>query len=160
MVISIRNYYIGTHATVECHQDIFKSESFKVAKLSFRLSLRATNSLATATRQSLSVLFVAVQYCQITKPCLCVKWQIWVTKVKKKKLNHPKKRPTPCAAPVMHLRLTFVAFHCVLILRFPINCTINCCMDCLSLQSAFCYSKKRITSNSRVFCRGGHGSKH
>ena len=47
----------------------------------------------------------------------------------KKKLNHPKKRPTPCAVPVMHLRLTFVAFHRVLILRFPINCTINCCMD-------------------------------
>ena len=130
IVISICNYYIGTHATVECHQDIFKSDSLKVPKLSLRLSLRAANSLATTTRQSLSILFVGVQYCQITKPCLCVKWQIWwVTKVKKKKLNHPKKRPTPCAVPVMHLRLTFVAFHRVLILRFPINCTINCCMD-------------------------------
>ena len=30
-------------------------------------------------------LFVGVQYCQITKPYLCGKWQIWVTKVKKKK---------------------------------------------------------------------------
>ena len=68
---------------------------------------------------------------QITKPCLCVKCQIWVTKVKKKKkkLNHPRKWPTTCAVPVMHLRLTFVAFHRVVILRFPINCTINCCMD-------------------------------
>ena len=36
--------------------DIFKSDSLKVPKLPFRLSLRATNSLATATRQSLSVL--------------------------------------------------------------------------------------------------------
>ena len=98
-------------------------------KLSFRLSLRAANSLATATRQSLSILFVSVQYFQITKPCLCVKCQIWVTKVKKKKkLNHPKKWPTTCAVPVMHLRLTFVAFHRLVILRFPINCTINCCI--------------------------------
>ena len=29
-------------------------------------------------------LFVGVQYFQITKLCLCGKWQIWVTKVKKK----------------------------------------------------------------------------
>ena len=41
---------------VECHQDIFKSGSLKVPKLPFRLSLRTTNSLATATRQSLPVL--------------------------------------------------------------------------------------------------------
>ena len=38
------------------HPDIFRSDSLEVPKLSFRLSLRATNSLATATRQSLSVL--------------------------------------------------------------------------------------------------------
>ena len=31
-------------------------------------------------------LFVGVLYCQITKPCLCGKWQIWVTKVKTKKI--------------------------------------------------------------------------
>ena len=69
-----------THATVECHPDIFKSDSLKVPKLPFLLSLRATNSLATTTRHSLSVLdlFVGVQYCQITRPCLCGKWQIWV----------------------------------------------------------------------------------
>ena len=36
-------------------------------------------------------LFVGVQYCQITKPCLCGKWQIWVTKVKQKLFYHPKK---------------------------------------------------------------------
>ena len=89
--------------------------------MSFRLSLRAANSLATATRQSLSILFVGVQYFQITDLGN-------QSKKKKIKLNHPKKWPTPCAVPVMHLRLTFVAFHRVLILRFPINCTINCCM--------------------------------
>ena len=41
---------------VECHPDIFKLDSLKVPKLPFRLSLRAANSLATSTRQSLSVL--------------------------------------------------------------------------------------------------------
>ena len=39
-----------------CHPDIFELDSLKEPKLPFRLSLRATNSLATATRQSLSVL--------------------------------------------------------------------------------------------------------
>ena len=41
---------------VECHPDIFESDSLKVPKLPFRLSLRAANALATSTRQSLSVL--------------------------------------------------------------------------------------------------------
>ena len=45
-----------TDATDECHPDIFKSDSLKVPKLLFRFSLRAANSLATSTRQSLSVL--------------------------------------------------------------------------------------------------------
>ena len=48
-----------THATVEVvqrHPDIFRSDSLEVPKLSFRLSLRATNSSAIVTRQSLSVL--------------------------------------------------------------------------------------------------------
>ena len=34
---------------------------------------------------------MGVQYCQITKPCLCGKWQIWVAKVKKNVFYHPKK---------------------------------------------------------------------
>ena len=60
---------------VECHLDIFKSHSLKVPKLPFRLSLRAINSFATATMKTKFVcsLFVGVQYCQITKPCLCGK---------------------------------------------------------------------------------------
>ena len=45
-----------TYTMVECHLDIFKSDSLKVPKLPFGLSLRAANSLATSTRQSLSVL--------------------------------------------------------------------------------------------------------
>ena len=55
--------------------DIFKLDSLKVPNLPFRLSLRATNSLATATIKTKFVcsLFVGVQYCQITKPCLCGK---------------------------------------------------------------------------------------
>ena len=44
-----------TDTTVECHPDIFKSDSLKVPKLLFRLSLRAANSLATSIKQSLSV---------------------------------------------------------------------------------------------------------
>ena len=60
---------------VECHPDIFKSDSLKLPKLPFRLSLRAINSLATATIKTKFVcsLIVGVQYCQITKPCLCGK---------------------------------------------------------------------------------------
>ena len=53
-------------------------------------------------------LFVVFQYCQITKPCLCGKWQIWVIKVLKKLFYHPKNwlrpppptpQPHPCAVP-------------------------------------------------------------
>ena len=49
---------------------------------------------------------MGVQYCQITEPCLCGKWQIWVTKVKIEKKNyHPNnisggaKDPPPPPSP-------------------------------------------------------------
>ena len=45
-----------SEAMDECHPDIFKSDSLKVPKFLFRISLRAANSLATSIRQSLSVL--------------------------------------------------------------------------------------------------------
>ena len=69
---------------VECHPDIFKSDSLKVPKLPLRLSLRAANSLATSTRQSLSVLclwvfsivrlldLVCVISDRSAKVCVCV----------------------------------------------------------------------------------------
>ena len=91
-----------------CHPDIFKSDTLKEPKLPFRLSLRATSSLATAKRQSLLVLclwvFSIVRLLNLT---LRGKWQIWVTKVKKKNVfYHPKKwgggappSPTPCTVP-------------------------------------------------------------
>ena len=45
-----------TDTTVGFHPDILKSDSLKVPKLLFQLSLRAANSLATSIKQSLSVL--------------------------------------------------------------------------------------------------------
>ena len=43
-----------------------------MSKLPFRLSLRAENLLATVyTTKFVCSLSVNVQYCQITKPCLC-----------------------------------------------------------------------------------------
>ena len=47
---------LTSNAMVDCHPEIYKSDSLKVLKLPFRFSLRAANSLATSIRQSLPVL--------------------------------------------------------------------------------------------------------
>ena len=54
-------------------------------------------------------LFAGVQYCQITKPCLCVKRQIWVTKVRKKftiRISGGAKAP-PAPPPARSMNIIF-----------------------------------------------------
>ena len=55
------------------------------AKVAFTIAIKSYKLIDNSYKTKfVCSLFVGVQYCQITKPCLCGKWQIWVTKVKKK----------------------------------------------------------------------------
>ena len=66
----------------ECHTDIFKSDSLNVAKVASPIVIRSYKLIGNSYKTKfVCSLFVGVQYCQITKPCLCGKWQIWETKV-------------------------------------------------------------------------------
>ena len=89
-----------THATTECYPNIFKSEFSEGVNVAFPIFIIG-NSYKTKLVCSL---FGGVQNCQITKPFLCCKGLIWITKGKKN--YHPKKwrgqslpSPTPCVVP-------------------------------------------------------------
>ena len=83
---------------VECHLDIFKWDSLKVPKLPFRLSLRAANSLATSTRQSLSVLCLWVFSIVRLLDLVCVITDRFAKVCVFGGLKPP--CPTPCMVPV------------------------------------------------------------
>ena len=76
-----------------CHPDIFESFWFSEgAKVAFPIVIKSYKLIGNSYKTKfVCSLFVGVQYCQITKPCLCGKWQIWVTKVKKNVFYHPNK---------------------------------------------------------------------
>ena len=59
----------------EYHLHIFESDSLEVLKLPFQFSLYKSYRLTGNSCKTKFVcsLFVGVQYCQISKPCLCGK---------------------------------------------------------------------------------------
>ena len=58
---------------VECHLDIFKSDSLNVAKVAFPIVIKSYKLIGNSYKTKFACsLFVGVQYCQITKPSLFV----------------------------------------------------------------------------------------
>ena len=105
-----------THAMVECHPDISQI-LYRCQSCLSDCHLELQTHWQQLQEKFVCSLFVGVQYCQITKPCLCGKWQIRVTKVKKKITIRksgwakapPPPSPTPCAVPVLRMEDYFMS---------------------------------------------------
>ena len=97
-----------THATVVTRTfRAFLSRILWRSKVGFPIVIKSYKHFGNSYKTKfVCSLFVGVQYCQITKPCLCGKWQIWVAKVKKMYFTIRKSAgadeppsPNPCVVP-------------------------------------------------------------